>query len=152
MAILNPKTWRTDPAKPATVERKWVLLDATDVSLGHVAVQAAVLLRGKHKPTFSPHVDCGDFVVVVNAAKVRLTGAKLTDKKYYHHSGYPGGLKTRRAGDIKAKRPAELVWRAVRGMLPKGTLGRTSLRKLKVYAGPTHPHAAQAPVAMEVPS
>lgn len=151
MAILTPKTWRTEPAKPATVERKWILLDAADVSLGRVAAHAAVLLRGKHKPTFSPHVDCGDFVVVVNAAKVRLTHDKLTSKKYYHHSGYPGGLKTKSAGEIMTRKPENLVRRAVRGMLPKGTLGRTSLRKLKVYAGAVHPHAAQSPVAVEVP-
>jgi len=152
MAILTPKTWRTEPAKPATVERKWLLLDATDASLGRVAAQAASLLRGKHKPTFSPHVDCGDFVVVVNAAKVRLTSDKAVSKVYYHHSGYPGGLKSKRAGDILTRKPENLVRRAVRGMLPKGTLGRTSLRKLKVYAGAAHPHAAQSPVAVAVKS
>ncbi len=120
------------------------------VVLGRLASQAAVLLRGKHKPIFAPHVDTGDFVIVVNASKVALSGNKLTDKKAYRHSGYPGGLRAVAYGDLMATNPEKAVTKAVRGMLPKNTLGRQMLRKLKVYAGPEHPHQAQMPVPFEI--
>lgn len=124
---------------------RWHLIDATDKSLGRVASQIAVLLRGKHKPIFSPHLDTGDFVVVVNAEKVRLTGNKLKDKYYYHHTGYPGGLKAVRADRMLAEKPTELLRLAVKRMLPKNALNRKILLKLKLYAGGEHPHQAQAP-------
>ena len=124
---------------------QWHLIDATDKSLGRVASQIAVLLRGKHKPIFSPHLDTGDFVVVVNAEKVRLTGNKLQDKYYYHHTGYPGGLKAVRADRMLAEKPTELLRLAVKRMLPKNALNRKILLKLKLYAGDEHPHQAQAP-------
>ena len=132
-------------ANAQTVERKWVLVDAKDRPLGRVATEAAYILRGKHKPTFTPHVDCGDYVVVINADKVVLTGKKLTDKKYYHHSGYPGGLTEEVYKDLLAKRPAFVLEKAIKGMLPKNRLGRKMGLKLKVYAGETHPHTAQNP-------
>ena len=144
------KTWKTKAVKPAEVERRWLLVDASGTPLGRVASRVAALVRGKHKPAFSPHVDCGDFVVVINAAKVTLTGTKADSKMYYRHSGYPGGLKEQRAGDLRARNPVNLVRRAVRGMLPKNTLGRTTLHKLKVYAGPNHPHQVQSPVPVEI--
>lgn len=136
---------RTYTPKPGDVERTWYVIDATDVVLGRLASQVATILRGKHKATFAPHADTGDFVVVVNAAKVALTGTKRDDKRAYRHSGYPGGLRSVALGDLLEKRPERVVEQAVRGMLPKTSLGRAQLRKLKVYGGPEHPHAAQQP-------
>ncbi|MEP6695321.1 MAG: 50S ribosomal protein L13 [Pseudonocardiales bacterium] len=136
--------------KPADVQRQWHVIDATDVVLGRLASQAAQLLRGKHKPMFARHVDTGDFVIIVNAGKVALTGNKREQKMAYRHSGYPGGLKAEPYGDLLARRPAQVIERAVKGMLPHTTLGRHMLGKLKVYAGPEHPHQAQAPVPFEI--
>lgn len=140
---------RTYTPKPADIEKKWYVIDATDVVLGRLAAQAAILLRGKHKPIFAPHVDTGDFVIIVNAGKVALTGSKAEKKMAYRHSGYPGGLKSVSYSKLLATRPERAVEKAVAGMLPKNTLGRSQLRKLKVYAGPEHPHAAQKPQAFE---
>ena len=136
---------RTYTPKPGDIERTWHVIDATDVVLGRLASQAAQLLRGKHKPTFAPHVDTGDFVIVVNADKVALTGQKLQKKMAYRHSGYPGGLKSVSYEELLEKNPVRAVEKAIRGMLPKNTLGREQLKKLKVYAGAEHPHAAQQP-------
>jgi large subunit ribosomal protein L13 len=141
---------RTFSPKTADVQRQWHVIDATDIVLGRLASQSAILLRGKHKPIFAPHVDTGDFVIIVNAAKVALTGNKLQDKKAYRHSGYPGGLRTMSYSELMAKNPERAVEKAVRGMLPKNTLGRHMLSKLKVYAGPEHPHSAQQPVPFEI--
>lgn len=141
---------RTYTPKPGEVERRWHVIDASDVVLGRLASQAAVLLRGKHKPTFAPHVDTGDFVVIVNAGKVALTGAKREQKRAYRHSGYPGGLRAVGYVELLEKHPERAVEKAVRGMLPKNTLGRAQLRKLKVYAGPDHPHAAQRPQPYQI--
>ena len=136
---------KTYHAKPGEVEREWLLVDATDIALGRLASQVASILRGKTKPQYTPHVDTGDFVIVVNASKIKLTGNKMADKMKYRHSGYIGGLKETKVSDILAKRPARVVETAVKGMLPKNTLGRAMGMKLKVYGGPTHPHAAQNP-------
>lgn len=136
---------RTFTPKQGQVQREWVVIDATDVVLGRLASHAAALLRGKHKPTFAPHVDTGDFVIIVNAEKVALTGQKLQQKKAYRHSGYPGGLTAVTYAELLEKNPVRAVEKAVRGMLPKNTLGRDQLSKLKVYAGAEHPHAAQQP-------
>jgi large subunit ribosomal protein L13 len=141
---------RTYTPKPGDVERTWHVIDATDVVLGRLATQAATLLRGKHKATYAPHVDTGDFVIVVNADKVALTGNKRDGKLAYRHSGYPGGLVAVPYGDLLAKRPERVIEKAVRGMLPKTSLGRAQLRKLKVYAGPEHPHAAQKPQPFDI--
>ncbi len=141
---------RTYSPKPGEVTRQWHVIDATDVVLGRLASQAAILLRGKHKPQFAPHVDTGDFVVVVNAGKVALTGTKRDHKLVHHHSGYPGGLTSRTVGDELERRPERVIERAVKGMLPKNTLGRAMAGKLKVYAGPDHPHQAQKPVPYEI--
>ncbi len=136
---------RTYTPKPGDVERQWHVIDATDVVLGRLASQTATLLRGKHKPIFAPHVDTGDFVIIVNADKVALTGSKRESKLAYRHSGYPGGLKAVKYTDLLATHPERAVEKAIRGMLPKNSLGRQMLRKLKVYAGPEHPHSAQKP-------
>lgn len=141
---------RTYTPKPGDVTRQWHVIDATDVVLGRLASQAAILLRGKHKPTFAPHVDMGDFVIVINAEKVALTGSKAEQKKAYRHSGFPGGLKSQTYTELLEKNPTKAVEKAVRGMLPKNTLGRQQLSKLKVYAGDTHPHAAQQPKPFEI--
>jgi large subunit ribosomal protein L13 len=141
---------RTYSPKPADVQRQWHVIDATDVVLGRLATQAATLLRGKHKPIFAPHVDTGDFVIVVNAAKVALTGNKRDQKIAYRHSGYPGGLRRTPYSELLEKRPERAIERAVKGMLPHNTLGRQMLSKLKVYAGPDHPHQAQRPVPFEI--
>lgn len=141
---------RTYTPKPADITRTWHVIDATDVVLGRLAVQAATLLRGKHKPMFAQHVDTGDFVIIVNASKVALTGQKSEKKMAYRHSGYPGGLKAVSYGKLLATRPERAVEKAVAGMLPKNSLGRAQLKKLKVYAGPEHPHAAQQPQAFEI--
>ena len=132
--------------KKETVDRKWYVIDAEGKSLGRVATLAATYLRGKHKPTYTPHVDCGDNVIIINASKVVLTGNKLTDKIYYDHSGYTGGLRERTAKVMKESYPVEMVERAIKGMLPKGRLGRQMYRKLFVYEGAEHPHMAQQPV------
>lgn len=137
-------------AKPDRVERKWYLVDAKGKTLGRLASEVAQVLRGKHKPTYTPHIDTGDFVIVINAAEVNLTGNKLTDKIYYRHSGYPGGLKQVSAGELRARRPERMIEYAVKGMLPKGSLGRQQLKKLKVYAGAEHPHEAQQPTVLEI--
>lgn len=141
---------RTYTPKPGDVERTWHVVDATDVVLGRLATHVATLLRGKHKATFAPHVDTGDFVIVVNADKVALSGNKREAKLAYRHSGYPGGLRAVPYGELLAKRPERAVEKAVRGMLPKTSLGRAQMRKLKVYAGPEHPHAAQKPEPFEI--
>ena len=141
---------RTYSPKGNDITRQWHVIDASDVVLGRLASQVAVLLRGKHKPIFAPHVDTGDFVIVINADKVALSGNKLEQKQAYRHSGYPGGLRSISYGELMEKRPERIVEKAVRGMLPKNSLGRKTLRKLKVYAGPDHPHSAQQPVPFEI--
>ncbi|GAB3152769.1 50S ribosomal protein L13 [Microbispora hainanensis] len=141
---------RTFSPKPNDVERQWYVIDATDVVLGRLASQVATLLRGKHKPIFAPHVDTGDFVIVINADKIALTGNKLEQKKAYRHSGYPGGLRSVSYGELMEKRPDRAVEKAVRGMLPKNALGRKMAKKLKVYAGAEHPHQAQQPVPFQI--
>jgi large subunit ribosomal protein L13 len=142
---------RTYTPKPGQIERAWHVIDATDVVLGRLASQAARLLRGKHKANFTPNMDTGDFVIVINAEKVALTGSKLTQKMAYRHSGYPGGLKAVPYGELMARRPEEAVRKAIRGMLPKNRLARQQLSKLKVYAGPAHPHEAQQPQPYDLP-
>jgi large subunit ribosomal protein L13 len=141
---------KTYVATPADRERNWLVVDAEGKTLGRLATQIADLLRGKGKPTFTPHVDVGDFVVVVNAEKIRVTGNKLAAKRYYRHSGYPGGLRSRTLAEQLERGPEEVIRRAVRGMLPRSRLGRKQLTKLKVYAGPDHPHAAQKPQPLEI--
>jgi large subunit ribosomal protein L13 len=141
---------RTFSPKDSDITHQWHVIDATDVVLGRLASHVAVLLRGKHKPIFAPHVDTGDFVIVVNAEKIALSGAKLEQKKAYRHSGYPGGLRAVAYGDLMAKHPERAVEKAVKGMLPKNSLGRKTLTKLKVYAGPDHPHQAQQPQPYEI--
>jgi len=136
--------------KQVDIERRWHVIDATDVVLGRLASQAAQLLRGKHKPMYARHIDTGDFVIVVNAGKVALTGNKREQKMAYRHSGYPGGLRAMPIGDLLDRRPAQVIERAVKGMLPHNTLGRHMLSKLKVYAGPEHPHQAQRPEPFEI--
>jgi large subunit ribosomal protein L13 len=141
---------RTYQPKPADVTRRWHVIDATDVVLGRLATQAAILLRGKHKPYFAPHLDTGDFVVIVNAGQVAMTGNKRQQSLYRRHSGYPGGLKTRTYDEMLRTRPQVIVEKAVKGMLPHNRLGRQLAGKLKVYAGPDHPHQAQRPVPYEI--
>jgi large subunit ribosomal protein L13 len=136
--------------KPGEITRAWHVIDATDVVLGRLATHAATLLRGKHKPTYAPHMDTGDFVIIVNAEKIAVSGTKRDDKFVYRHSGFPGGLKQRSVGEMIEKHPDRLVEKAVKGMLPKNRLGRAMAKKLKVYAGPEHPHAAQKPAAFEI--
>lgn len=132
-------------AKPAEVERKWYVIDAEDKTLGKIASEVASILRGKKKPIYTPHVDTGDYVIVINAEKVRVTGKKEEQKIYKSHSGYPGGLKETTLRELRAKKPEEIIRHAVKGMMPKGKLGRQVFKKLKVYAGPEHPHTAQNP-------
>jgi large subunit ribosomal protein L13 len=141
---------RTFSPKASDIQHQWHVIDASDVVLGRLASHAAMLLRGKHKPIFAPHVDTGDFVIVVNAEKVALSGRKLEQKRAYRHSGYPGGLRSVTYGDLMDRHPERVIEKAVRGMLPKNSLGRSMLRKLKVYAGPDHPHQAQKPVPFEI--
>lgn len=136
--------------KPGDITRAWHVIDATDVVLGRLATHAATLLRGKHKPTYAPHMDSGDFVVIVNAEKISVSGNKRTDKFVYRHSGYPGGLRQRSVGEMIEKYPDRLVEKAVKGMLPKTKLGRAMGKKLKVYAGPEHPHGAQRPAEFQI--
>lgn len=133
-----------------TVERTWYVIDAADKPLGRVATKAATILRGKHKATFTPHIDCGDYVIIINADKVKLTGNKINDKMYYNHSGFPGGLRTRNAKTMLESYPVEMVERAVNGMLPNGPLGRQMYRKLFVYAGSEHKHEAQKPTTITI--
>ncbi len=141
------KTWTP---KKGEIERKWRVIDAKNKVLGRLAVEAAKILRGKDKPTFAPHMDTGDFVIIINAAQVRLTGKKLQNKTYYHHTFYPGGLKATSAHKLLQEKPERVIRLAVRGMLPKNSLGRAQLRKLKVYGGETHPHVAQQPQPHEI--
>ena len=141
---------KTFMASPATIDRKWYVVDATDVPLGRLSTVVASVLRGKNKPTFTPHLDTGDFVIVINADKVKLTGKKATDKIYYRHSNYPGGLKSITAGELRAKNSRRLIETSVKGMLPKGPLGRQMYTKLFVYAGPDHKHAAQQPKELAI--
>jgi len=141
---------KTYAVKASDVERGWWLVDASDQTLGRLASRIAALLEGKHKPTYSPHIDSGDHVVVVNAAKVRVTGAKLEQKRYYRHSNYPGGLKEESLARLLERRPELVIERAVKGMLPQNRLGRAMFKKLKVYGGPDHPHAAQRPATVEL--
>jgi large subunit ribosomal protein L13 len=143
-------TVRTFSPKAGDIQRHWHVIDASDVILGRLASQAAILLRGKHKPIFAPHLDTGDFVVIVNADKIALSGNKLQNKMAYRHSGYPGGLRSVAYSELMAKNPERAVEKAVKGMLPKNTLGRQMLRKLKVYSGPEHPHSAQQPVPYQI--
>lgn len=137
-------------AKPQDVDQKWYVVDAAGKTLGRLATEVATLLRGKHKPTYTPHIDTGDFVIVINSSQITLTGKKLEQKRYYRHSGFPGGLKSITAGDLRASRPERMIEAAVKGMLPKGPLGRSQLKKLKVYAGSEHPHQAQQPIPYEL--
>ena len=141
---------RTYNAKPGEVERRWYVVDADGQTLGRLATRIADTLRGKDKAQYTPHVDTGDFVVVVNAEKVRVTGNKLEQKRYYRHSGYPGGLRSRTLREQLERRPTEVIRKAVKGMLPKNRLARQQINKLKIYAGPDHPHEAQAPQPLEV--
>ncbi len=141
---------KTYMAKGETVQRKWYVVDAQDMVLGRLSSQVAAILRGKHKPIYTPHVDTGDHVIILNADKVVLTGKKLDQKKYYHHTGYPGGLKEITYRDLMQKKPAFVVYESIRRMMPKGPLGRQMLTKLRVYAGDAHQHAAQQPEALKL--
>jgi large subunit ribosomal protein L13 len=141
---------RTYSPKPGDVQRQWLIIDAQDVVLGRLASQAANLLRGKHKPVYAPHMDMGDFVIIINADKVHLSGNKKTQKLAYRHSGYPGGLRSVRYEDLLDKNPEKAVEKAIKGMIPKNSLGRQMISKLKVYSGDQHPHAAQRPVPFEI--
>ena len=141
---------KTYYAKPSEVQREWLLVDATDMTLGRLASEVAQILRGKNKPTYTPHIDTGDFVVIVNAEKIKITGAKATDKVYYRHTGYVGHLKSETFTEAMEKHPTRVIEHAVRGMLPKGTLGTQMYKKLKVYVGPEHPHQAQNPRKIEL--
>ena len=146
----NRYAMKTYVAKPTDRERNWLVVDATGQTLGRLATQIADALRGKRKPEYTPHIDTGDFVVVINAEKITVTGDKRTDKKYYRHSGYPGGLKVRTFEEQMARRPEEIIRMAVKGMMPRNRLARKQITKLKVYAGPEHPHQAQKPQPMEI--
>lgn len=141
---------KTHTTKPADITREWLVVDATDLPLGRLASEVATILRGKHKPTFAPHVDAGDHVIVVNAEKVAVTSGKSESKIYYRHSGFPGGLREESFDRLLERHPEQIIERAVRGMIPKNRLGRQTMRKLKVYAGPDHPHEAQTPRALEL--
>jgi large subunit ribosomal protein L13 len=141
---------RTYTPKPADVQRQWHVIDSTDGVLGRLASQVATLLRGKHKPIYAPHLDTGDFVIIINADKVALSGKKLEQKKAYRHSGYPGGLRSVGYGELMKKNPERAVEKAIKGMLPKNSLGRKMASKVKVYAGPNHPHQAQQPVPYDI--
>ena len=146
---MKPKLQKTYSPKPGEVTREWLVVDAADVPLGRLASNVAQLLRGKHKPTFAPHVDGGDYVIVINAEQVAVTGSKETDKRYYRHSGFPGGLREMTLEQMRERYPERIIEAAVKGMLPKNKLGRSILGKLKVYAGPEHPHAAQSPEPLQ---
>ncbi len=138
-------SFKTYSAKPSTIDKKWVVVDVEGRALGRVATEIAIILRGKNKPGFTPHMDTGDNVIVINAEKVTLSGKKMTDKQYFRHTGYPGGVKLTTPEEILEKNPTQLLTKAVKGMLPKNALGRELLRNLRVYAGPVHPHTAQQP-------
>ena len=140
---------KTFMASPATIDRKWYVVDATDMTLGRLASEVAKVLRGKNKPIFTPHIDCGDNVIVINAEKIKVTGKKMDQKVYYHHSDYVGGLKEATLREKLEKQPEQVIELAVKGMLPKNALGRAMMRKLYVYASPEHPHAAQKPEVLE---
>lgn len=141
---------KTVSIRKEDITRKWYLVDASEKILGRLASEVASILRGKHKPQFTPYLDLGDHVVVINAGKIKLTGNKLKDKVYYHHSGYPKGLKARTAGDLMKEKPEEVVSMAIKGMLPKNKLGKAMAKKLKIYRGPEHPHQAQTPEVLEI--
>ncbi|HCK93781.1 MAG TPA: 50S ribosomal protein L13 [Gammaproteobacteria bacterium] len=141
---------KTFSAKPSDIKRKWLILDAEGKTLGRISTEIARVLRGKHKPEYTPHMDLGDFVIVVNASKVRITGNKFNDKMYYRHTGYPGGIRGMNFKKLVAEHPDRVIELAVKGMLPKNALGRAMYRKLKVYAGAEHPHAAQQPEEMKI--
>jgi len=141
---------KTYVAKPSNIERNWLIVDAKDQRLGRLATRIADNLRGKTKPVYTPHIDTGDFVVVINASRIAVTGRKMDNKIYYRHTGYPGGLKQRTLAEMMKKKPEEVIRLAVKGMLPKNRLGRAQLKKLKIYAGPEHPHAAQNPEEMQL--
>lgn len=147
---MKPKLQKTYTPKPGDLSHDWFVVDATDVPLGRLASNVAQLLRGKHKPTFAPHVDGGDYIIVINAEKIAVTGRKEDEKIYYRHSGYPGGLRASSLRHLRATYPDRVITNAVRGMLPKNRLGRQILGKLKVYAGPDHPHAAQSPQPLDI--
>lgn len=147
---MDANTFKTYSAKPSEVERDWFVVDATDQVVGRLASQIAAILRGKHKPSFTPHVDTGDFVIVVNAEKVRFTGNKETQKQYFSYSGYPGGERQRTPEEMRERKPVFIIQNAVKGMMPKGVLGRAMLTKLKVYEGPEHPHNAQQPKELTI--
>jgi len=147
---VNTLSYKTVSANKATVEKEWYIVDAKDVVLGRLASVVAMVLRGKHKPSFTPHVDCGDNVIVINADKVKLTGSKMTDKQYVRHTGYPGGQRTQTPEDLLGKKPEALVEKAVKGMLPKNRLGNAIFRNLYVYAADTHPHEAQQPKELDL--
>ena len=149
---MDVNSFKTYSAKPGDIEREWYVIDAENEVVGRLASQIATILRGKHKPTFTPHIDCGDFVVVINADKVRFSGSKETQKQYFSYSGYPGGVRQRTPKEMRERRPEFIVRNAVKGMLPKGSLGRQMFSKLKVYAGPTHPHEAQQPQELSLQS
>ena len=147
---MNTLSYKTVSANKQTVEKEWYIIDAKDVVLGRLASVVAMVLRGKHKPSFTPHVDCGDNVIVINADKVKLTGSKMTDKQYVRHSGYPGGQRTQTPEDLLSKKPEAVVEKAVKGMLPKSRLGNAIFRNLFVYAADTHPHEAQQPKELDL--
>jgi large subunit ribosomal protein L13 len=149
-AFRVPHAVKTYAANAQTRDRTWLVVDATGQTLGRLATQIATTLRGKHKPEYTPHVDTGDFVIVVNAEKISVTGNKRADKRYFRHSGYPGGIKERTLQEMLDRRPEEVIRHAVKGMLPRNRLGRKQLTKLKIYAGPDHPHVAQKPAPMEI--
>jgi large subunit ribosomal protein L13 len=148
--LFHVQMMKTYVAKPTDRERNWLLVDANGKTLGRLATQLADVLRGKRKPEYTPHIDTGDFVVVINAEKIAVTGKKRTDKRYYRHSGYPGGLRSRSFEEMLARRPEEIIRIAVKGMMPRNRLARKQLTKLKVYAGPEHPHVAQKPQLLEI--
>ena len=147
--IYGGNIMKTFMASPATIDRKWYVVDATDMTLGRLASEIAKVLRGKNKPIFTPHMDCGDNVIVINAEKIAVTGKKMDQKIYYHHSGWVGGMKTATLKEKLAKKPEDVMYLAVKGMLPKGPLGRSMIKKLHIYAGAEHPHAAQQPKVLE---
>ena len=147
---VNTLSYKTVSANKATVEKEWYIIDAKDVVLGRLASVVAMVLRGKHKPSFTPHVDCGDHVIVINADKVKLTGSKMTDKQYLRHTGYPGGQRVQTPGDLMSKKPEAVIEKAVKGMLPKSRLGNAIFTNLYVYAADTHPHEAQQPKQLDL--
>ena len=149
---MDTNSFKTKSANSQTVTKEWIVLDAEDQALGRLASKAAILLRGKRKVNFTPHVDCGDNVIVINAEKVRLTGKKWTDRQYFSHTGYPGGQRLTTPADLMKKKPTALVERAIQGMLPKNRLGRDLFRNLHVYAGTEHPHEAQKPKSIDINS